>query len=219
MHGQCKFFLSLETHHSSSKILLIFSASFVSHPCSSCSSLSPSLLYFTLLSLLSSTLSPLRSTPFSLITNHSSLTHILSCKVVADIFQDLVHPREVRILMLGLDGSGKTTILYKLKLGEVLLAVPTIGFNIETVEFRGLIWNVWDIGGQSRVRRLWKYYVSLLTHSLTRSLLLPHTLILLSHLILSLSLSLSSLSSLFRSLSSLLVFSSFFHLLIPPSLS
>eukprot|EP01102_Stenamoeba_stenopodia_P009693 TRINITY_DN2864_c1_g1_i1.p2 TRINITY_DN2864_c1_g1~~TRINITY_DN2864_c1_g1_i1.p2 ORF type:complete len:186 (+),score=43.83 TRINITY_DN2864_c1_g1_i1:414-971(+) len=80
--------------------------------------------------------------------------------VVVSLFQDLVsqQPREVRILMLGLDSSGKTTILYKLKLGEVLLAVPTIGFNVETVEFRGLTWVVWDMGGQDRVRRLWRYY-------------------------------------------------------------
>jgi ADP-ribosylation factor protein 1 len=37
--------------------------------------------------------------------------------------------------MLGLDAAGKTTILYKLKLGEVVSSVPTIGFNVETVEF------------------------------------------------------------------------------------
>lgn len=42
--------------------------------------------------------------------------------------------KEMRILMLGLDAAGKTTILYKLKLGDVVSSVPTIGFNVETVE-------------------------------------------------------------------------------------
>lgn len=49
------------------------------------------------------------------------------------VFEKLFNKKEVRILMLGLDASGKTTILYKLKLGEVVQSVPTIGFNVETV--------------------------------------------------------------------------------------
>lgn len=40
---------------------------------------------------------------------------------------------EARILMLGLDAAGKTTILYKLKLNETVASIPTIGFNVETV--------------------------------------------------------------------------------------
>ena len=49
--------------------------------------------------------------------------------------------------MLGLDAAGKTTILYKLKLGEVVSSVPTIGFNVETVQFNKSKFNVWDVGG------------------------------------------------------------------------
>jgi len=41
--------------------------------------------------------------------------------------------KDMRILMVGLDAAGKTTILYKLKLGEVVTTIPTIGFNVETV--------------------------------------------------------------------------------------
>lgn len=48
-----------------------------------------------------------------------------------------------RILMLGLDNAGKTTILYKLKLGEVVNSIPTIGFNVETVEYKNLMMTVW----------------------------------------------------------------------------
>ena len=54
--------------------------------------------------------------------------------------------------MLGLDGAGKTTILYKLKVGEVVNSVPTIGFNMETVEFKNIRFSVWDIGGQDKIR-------------------------------------------------------------------
>ena len=57
-----------------------------------------------------------------------------------------------RILMLGLDAAGKTTILYKIKLNEQVTTIPTIGFNVETVELgNGLTFTVWDVGGQQRL--------------------------------------------------------------------
>merc|ERR1719506_2395871 len=64
----------------------------------------------------------------------------------------------MRLLMVGLDAAGKTTILYKLKLGEVVTTIPTIGFNVETVEYKNISFNVWDIGGQDKIRKLWRYY-------------------------------------------------------------
>eukprot|EP01120_Amphizonella_sp_Union-15-10_P007045 TRINITY_DN233_c0_g1_i1.p1 TRINITY_DN233_c0_g1~~TRINITY_DN233_c0_g1_i1.p1 ORF type:complete len:182 (-),score=24.76 TRINITY_DN233_c0_g1_i1:9-554(-) len=66
--------------------------------------------------------------------------------------------KEVRILMVGLDGAGKTTILYKLKLGEVVTTIPTIGFNVETVDYKNVSFTVWDVGGQNRIRALWSHY-------------------------------------------------------------
>ena len=60
--------------------------------------------------------------------------------------------------MLGLDAAGKTTILFKLKLGEVVQSIPTIGFNVETVEFKNSKFNVWDVGGQDKIRPMWKHY-------------------------------------------------------------
>ncbi|KAJ1882264.1 ADP-ribosylation factor, Arf Arf1, partial [Kickxella alabastrina] len=54
--------------------------------------------------------------------------------------------REMRILMVGLDAAGKTTILYKLKLGEIVTTIPTIGFNVETVEYGSISFTVWDVG-------------------------------------------------------------------------
>lgn len=65
---------------------------------------------------------------------------------------------ETRVLMLGLDGAGKTSTLYKLKLGEVVTTIPTIGFNVETVEYRNLQLAVWDVGGQKKIRVLWHHY-------------------------------------------------------------
>merc|ERR1712066_624754 len=53
---------------------------------------------------------------------------------------------------------GKTTILYKLKLGEVVTTIPTIGFNVETVEYKNISFQVWDIGGQDKIRKLWRHY-------------------------------------------------------------
>merc|ERR1719316_698417 len=65
---------------------------------------------------------------------------------------------EMRILMVGLDAAGKTTVLYKLKLGEVVTTIPTIGFNVETVEYKNISFTVWDVGGQDKIRKLWRHY-------------------------------------------------------------
>lgn len=74
------------------------------------------------------------------------------------LFEKFFSKRDMRILMLGLDAAGKTTILYKLKLGEVVSSVPTIGFNVETLEFKNIKFTVWDVGGQDKIRLLWKHY-------------------------------------------------------------
>jgi ADP-ribosylation factor protein 1 len=60
--------------------------------------------------------------------------------------------------MVGLDSAGKTTILYKLKLGEIVTTIPTIGFNVETVEYKSISLTVWDVGGRGGIRPLWRHY-------------------------------------------------------------
>lgn len=77
---------------------------------------------------------------------------------LASIFKGLFSKKELRILMVGLDAAGKTTILYKLKLGEVVTTIPTIGFNVETVEYKNISFTVWDVGGQDKIRPLWRHY-------------------------------------------------------------
>ncbi|PVH16435.1 ADP-ribosylation factor 1 [Candidozyma duobushaemuli] len=74
------------------------------------------------------------------------------------LFSNLFGNKEMRILMVGLDAAGKTTILYKLKLGEIVTTIPTIGFNVETVEYKNISFTVWDVGGQDKIRPLWRYY-------------------------------------------------------------
>ena len=65
---------------------------------------------------------------------------------------------EAYILILGLDASGKTTILNRLKCGENKQTIPTIGFNCEHIKFGRLSFVGWDVGGQDNIRKLWHNY-------------------------------------------------------------
>ena len=66
---------------------------------------------------------------------------------------------DFRILMLGLDFSGKTTILYQLKMGEAVKTIKTIGFNVETIHYEmHNTYTIWDVGGEDKQRCLWKHY-------------------------------------------------------------
>ena len=62
------------------------------------------------------------------------------------------------MIIIGLDNAGKTTILYKLHLGEIVTTVPTVGFNVETMNYEGLKFQVWDLGGQMAIREHWPNY-------------------------------------------------------------
>ena len=73
-------------------------------------------------------------------------------------FFSLFGKKDARIVMVGLDAAGKTTVLYKLKLNDVVTTIPTIGFNVEKVEYKNLRMTIWDIGGQDRLRPLWRHY-------------------------------------------------------------
>ena len=49
-------------------------------------------------------------------------------------------------------------MLYKLKLGEIITTIPTIGFNVETVTYKNVQFTMWDVGGQTKIRPLWRHY-------------------------------------------------------------
>ena len=66
--------------------------------------------------------------------------------------------KEAKILMLGLDAAGKTTILYQFKLGIQVETIPTMGFAFETIQHKNFKMNVWDVAGQANLRTLWKHY-------------------------------------------------------------
>lgn len=66
--------------------------------------------------------------------------------------------QDLRILLLGLDNAGKTTLLKKLASEDVSHITPTQGFNIKSVQSNSFKLNVWDIGGQRKIRPYWKNY-------------------------------------------------------------
>ena len=67
--------------------------------------------------------------------------------------------RERSIVIVGLDGAGKTTVLYNLQFGEEIEnTVPTLGFNVENLQVNKTKFKAWDLGGQHKLRELWHYY-------------------------------------------------------------
>ena len=107
--------------------------------------------------------------------------------LLTDSFSSWFADDPARVILIGLDAAGKTTLTYKLKLNETVTTIPTakqnenqprnwhkghdskllylfrfpmIGFNVETVTpVKGLTMTVWDLGGQEKIRNLWRYYV------------------------------------------------------------
>ncbi|KAI5369749.1 Putative small GTP-binding protein [Septoria linicola] len=79
---------------------------------------------------------------------------------ISKLMNQIFGSKEMRLLMLGLDAAGKTTILYKLKLDTDVTTIPTVGFNVETVTYKNTKFNVWDVGGQDKIRPLWRHYFS-----------------------------------------------------------
>lgn len=94
-------------------------------------------------------------------TNIASLCDTDAAIPVAFTKDNRVHigPKmEMRVVALGLDGAGKTSILFKMKQDEFVSPITTIGFNVETVEHRSLKFTLWDVGGLQKLRPLWRHY-------------------------------------------------------------
>jgi ADP-ribosylation factor protein 1 len=73
------------------------------------------------------------------------------------LFDSLFGKKELQVLVLGLDAAGKTTIIYKMKLGETVSTIPTLGLNVETFDLQRVKFTVWDFGIHEK-NRLLKYY-------------------------------------------------------------
>ncbi|SBS86810.1 ADP-ribosylation factor, putative [Plasmodium ovale] len=66
--------------------------------------------------------------------------------------------RNIRIIILGLDNAGKTTIVKRLLGDDIYKVHPTFGFTIESLNFNNYFINIWDVGGQKSIRHYWKNY-------------------------------------------------------------
>eukprot|EP01084_Bolivina_argentea_P061899 113157_1 len=68
-------------------------------------------------------------------------------------------PNDVIVVMIGLESSGKTTLLHYMITNELVKnKPPTIGFTIEQIEYKNEIYTIWDVSGQEKVRHLWRHY-------------------------------------------------------------
>eukprot|EP00668_Euglena_longa_P001832 GGOE01002152.1.p1 GENE.GGOE01002152.1~~GGOE01002152.1.p1 ORF type:complete len:180 (+),score=26.63 GGOE01002152.1:50-589(+) len=74
------------------------------------------------------------------------------------LWNKLFGNREYKIVVVGLNNAGKTTILYSLHLGEVVMTQPTIGSNVEEIQYQNVNFVVWDLGGQESLRPSWSMY-------------------------------------------------------------
>ena len=63
-----------------------------------------------------------------------------------------------KIIILGMQNAGKTTILYRLSLGTLVKTTPTIGSNVEELTYNNVKFQAWDLGGQESIRSVWDVY-------------------------------------------------------------
>ncbi|XP_071485031.1 E3 ubiquitin-protein ligase TRIM23-like [Diadema antillarum] len=95
---------------------------------------------------------------FTEVTEHIQLDATIPVTFTKDNRVHIGPKMEMRVVVLGLDNAGKTTILFKLKQNEFIQTIRTIGFNVETVEYKNLNFTIWDVGGDTKLRPLWKHY-------------------------------------------------------------
>mmetsp|Transcript_57647 Transcript_57647/g.134923 ORF Transcript_57647/g.134923 Transcript_57647/m.134923 type:complete len:222 (+) Transcript_57647:68-733(+) len=65
-----------------------------------------------------------------------------------------------KVVMLGLESAGKSTIMSKMTAGEAAITIPTIGFTVETIRTSGLELLSWNVGGRDRIRPLWRHFLT-----------------------------------------------------------
>lgn len=70
----------------------------------------------------------------------------------------LFNHQEHKVIIVGLDNAGKTTILYQFSMNEVVHTSPTIGSNVEEIVINNTRFLMWDIGGQESLRSSWNTY-------------------------------------------------------------
>mmetsp|Transcript_63031 Transcript_63031/g.131009 ORF Transcript_63031/g.131009 Transcript_63031/m.131009 type:complete len:179 (-) Transcript_63031:455-991(-) len=79
----------------------------------------------------------------------------------AKLWERVFSKGNFKMIIIGLDNAGKTTTLYKLHLGEVVVTQPTIGSNVEQIQHKNIRFECWDLGGQESLRPSWiSYYTN-----------------------------------------------------------
>uniref|UniRef100_A0A1I7UHM9 ADP-ribosylation factor-like protein 5B n=1 Tax=Caenorhabditis tropicalis TaxID=1561998 RepID=A0A1I7UHM9_9PELO len=78
--------------------------------------------------------------------------------IMAKLFRSWWEGKKYKIIVVGLDNAGKTTILYNYVTKDQVETKPTIGSNVEEVSYRNLDFVIWDIGGQESLRKSWSTY-------------------------------------------------------------
>jgi len=78
-------------------------------------------------------------------------------KKIVDVFKK---KKETQVLLMGLDGVGKTVALYQLKMGEPIDSVPTVGTIEEQVKYQKMTFNIVEIGGHKMMHQVWKQYLA-----------------------------------------------------------
>ncbi|XP_057292844.1 ADP-ribosylation factor-like protein 5B [Hydractinia symbiolongicarpus] len=80
--------------------------------------------------------------------------------IFSKVWSTLFGDKEHKVIIVGLDNAGKTTILYQFLMNEVVQTSPTIGSNVEEVKWKNTQFCMWDIGGQDSLRKDWSTYYS-----------------------------------------------------------
>ena len=85
-------------------------------------------------------------------SRNQTQTNITMGMYISTLMEKLFQQAPARVCMIGLDGAGKTTVLYKMKFNETVTTIPTIGFNVDEITIKNLTLTVWDVGGQHKIR-------------------------------------------------------------------
>ena len=82
--------------------------------------------------------------------------NISDLKKMGKATKDNISNQDRKVLFLGLDNAGKSSLLWQMKDNQFKETVPTVGLSVEQITYRGHNFTLWDVSGQAT--RLWKHY-------------------------------------------------------------